>query len=50
MTFLGGAGYRSQTKFFDVEDVHRTCVYVSEIMDCGAGTRPLFKVQGSTTL
>jgi len=37
-------GLRSQTRFINVEDVFKTCIYVSEIIDRGPGARPLFQV------
>jgi len=41
---LSRPGFRSQTRFINVEDVLKTCNYVSEIVDRGLGARPLFQV------
>ncbi|XP_024398635.1 putative lysine-specific demethylase JMJ16 isoform X2 [Physcomitrium patens] len=38
------AGFKSRTRFIDVEDVLKTCIYVSEIIDRGSSARPLFQV------
>ena len=38
------AGFKSRTRFTDIEDIFKVCVYVSEIIDQGLDARPLFQV------
>lgn len=37
-------GFRSRTRFINVDDVFKMCTYASEIIDRGLGARPLFQV------
>ncbi|KAG0615380.1 hypothetical protein M758_5G036600 [Ceratodon purpureus] len=42
------AGFKSRVRYINVEDVFKTCIYVSEIIDRGLGARPLFQVTHPT--
>jgi histone demethylase JARID1 len=42
------AGFKSRLYFTSVENIFKTCLYVSEIIDRGVGKRPLFQVTHAT--